>query len=624
VVLSWVDKNNWLIRGKMFENKKLLEVNLTNNTISDIKLKEEVLRNYLSGSGLAAKLLYDELQTDLSPLHPDSPLLFFSGLLTGTPIPTASKLSVCAKSPLTGIWDEATVGGTWGAELKFCGYEGVIIRGRAEKPVYLYITPEEIKIKDAQEMWGQDTYRTSQNLKEKGGPEIKIASIGQAGENLVNISSIVIDAPHYRLAGRGGLGAVMGSKNLKAIVVKGNLKPTVENPLALKEVLKADRQNIRNYTEGLHKLGTAGSVEAREYIGDLPIKNFAQSRWQGASKITGQVIVDNLFKKHYACFACPIACGKEVKIKTPPFVVHGPEYETVAAFGSLCLNDNLDSIVEVNDLCNRYGIDTISFGISVAFAIEAYEKGFLNQEDFEGIDLEWGNSQTIIKLVHLVAKNEGPGKLLGQGVKQFSKKVGKNSEEFAIHVKGLELPLHDPRAYTGMALSYATANRGGCHLESLSYAIESGIPIEDLGYGEDNKLDPHTSIGKAELVIKLQNYMNVFNALGLCKFLLFGRIGPSKVTEWLNQATGWNLTPAELLTIGERLHNLKRMYNVKLGINRKDDTLPTRLLTLARNDGMAAGVLPELDKMLEEYYYLRGWDENGIPSKEKLKQLNLN
>jgi len=595
-------------------NKKLLEINLTNNTINDRKLKEEALRNYLSGSGLAAKLLYDELQPHLSPLHPDSPLLFFSGLLTGTFIPTASKLSVCAKSPLTGIWNEATVGGKWGAELKFCGYEGIIIIGKAEKPVYLYITPKEIKIKDAQEVWGQDTYHTSQYLKEKHDSEIKIASIGQAGENLVNISSIVIDAPHYRLAGRGGLGAVMGSKKLKAIVVKGNLKPSVKNPLTLKEILKADHQNIRNYTKGLHQLGTAGSVEVREYTGDLPIKNFARSRWQEASKITGQVIIDTLFKKHYACFACPIACGKEVKIKTPPFVVHSPEYETVAAFGSLCLNDNLDSIVEANDLCNRYGIDTISFGISVAFAMEAHEKGFLNQKDFEGINLEWGNSRAIIKLIHQVAKNEGPGRLLGQGVRLFSKKVGKNSEEFAIHAKGLELPLHDPRAYTGMALSYATANRGGCHLESLSYAIESGIPLEDLGYGEDNK----------ELVIKLQNYMNVFNALGLCKFLLFGRIGPTKVVEWLNQVTGWNLTPAELLTIGERLHNLKRMYNVRLGINRKDDILPPRLLHLARNDGMAAGVLPELDKMLEEYYRLRGWDENGIPRKEKLKQLNLN
>jgi len=596
--------------------RRIIEVNLTKGSISIQKLDENIFRYYLGGSGLAAKLLYDELHTELPSLHPDSPLLFFSGLLTGTPVPTACKLSICARSPLTGIWNEATVGGTWGAELKFCGYEGIIIRGKAEKPVYLYITSKEIKIKDAQEVWGQDTYHTSQHLKEKHGPEIKIASIGQAGENLVNISSIVIDAPHYRLAGRGGLGAVMGSKNLKAIIVKGNLKPPTKNPLVLKEILKADRQNIRHYTEGLHKLGTAGLVEVREYTGDLPIKNFAMSRWEGASKITGQIIVDTLFKKHYACFACPIACGKEVKIKTPPFVVHGPEYETVAAFGSLCLNDNIDSIVRANDLCNRYGIDTISFGISAAFAMEACEKGFLNQEDFEGINLEWGNSRAIIKLVHQVAKNEGPGKLLGQGVRLFSKKVGKNSEEFAIHVKGLELPLHDPRAYTGMALSYATANRGGCHLESLSYAIESGIPLEDLGYGEDNILDPHTSVGKAELVIKLQNYMNVFNALGLCKFLLFGRIGPTKVTEWLNHVTGWNLTPAELLTIGKRLHNLKRRYNVRLGINRKDDILPPRLLHLARNDGMAAGVLPELDKMLEEYYHLRGWDENGIPTEE--------
>lgn len=603
--------------------RKMIYLDLTKSTISIQKIEESLFRKYLGGSGLAAKLLYDELLTELPPLHPDSPLLFFSGLLTGTSIPTACKLSVCARSPLTGIWNEATVGGTWGAELKFCGYEGIIIRGKAEKPVYLYITPEEIKIKDAQVLWGQDTYHTSQHLKEKHGPEIKIASIGQAGENLVNISSVVIDAPHYRLAGRGGLGAVMGSKKLKAIIVKGSLKPPVKNPLALKESLKADRKNIRHYAEGLHKLGTAGSVEAREYTGDLPIKNFARSRWEGASKITGQVIIDTLFKKHYACFACPIACGKQIQIKNSPLAVHGPEYETVAAFGSLCLNDDLLSVVEANDLCNRYGIDTISLGVSIAFAMEAYEKGLLNPKDLEGINLEWGNSQEIIKLVHQVAKNEGLGKLLGRGVRLFSKKVGKNSEEFAIHTKGLELPLHDPRAYTGMALSYATANRGGCHLESLSYALESGIPLEDLGYGEDNKLNPHTSNGKAELVIKLQNYMNVFNALGLCKFLIFGRIGPTKVTEWLNQVTGWNLTPAELLTIGERLHNLKRMYNVRLGINRKDDILPPRLLHLARNDGMAAGVLPELDRMLEEYYLLRGWDENGIPSKEKLKQLNL-
>jgi len=603
--------------------RKIIDLDLTKSTISIQKLEEYLFRNYLGGSGLAAKLLYDELQIDLSPLHPDSPLLFFSGLLTGTSIPTACKLSICAKSPLTGIWSEATVGGTWGAELKFCGYEGIIIRGKADKPVYLYITPEEIKIKDAQEIWGKDTYNISQNLKEKYGPEIKIASIGQAGENLVNISSIVIDAPHYRLAGRGGLGAVMGSKNLKAIIVKGNLNPPVKNPLALKESLKADRQNIRHYTEGLHKLGTAGAVEAREYTGDLPIKNFAQGRWPGASKITGQVIVDTLFKRHYACFACPIACGKQVKIKLPPFVAHGPEYETVAALGSLCLNDNLDSIVEANDLCNRYGIDTISLGISIAFVMEANEKGLLDQENFKDINLKWGEYQSIIKIIHQVAKNEGLGKLLGQGVRLFSKKIGNISEEFAIHVKGLELPLHDPRAYTGMALSYATANRGGCHLESLSYAIESGIPLEDLGYGKDNSLNPHTSVGKAELVIKLQNYMNVLNALGLCKFLLFGRIGPTKVTEWLNYVTGWNLTPAELLTIGERLHNLKRRYNIRLGIDRKDDTLPSRLLHLTRHAGMAAGVLPELDKMLEEYYQLRGWNEKGIPTEEKLKELEL-
>jgi len=605
-------------------NKRILEIDLNAQNVHELEVSEDDFKKYLGGSGIAAKYLYQYLDTSISPLDPDNPLLFFPGLLSGIAIPTASKTSVCGRSPLTGIWNEATVGGQWGAALKKNGYAGIIVKGKARWPVYLFINSNGVIFEDARKIWGLDTYETSEKIKETHSL-VQIASIGQAGENLIPISAIVIDAPHCRLAGRGGLGALMGSKNLKAIAVEAEKKPVdIADQEGLKKSVKELTPSIREYTQALHDYGTGGSVEGREYTGDLPIKNFAQSRWSGAAKTTGQMIADTIFKKHYACYFCPIACGKDVKIKEKPFIVHGPEYETLSAFGSLLLNDDLDSIVFLNDLCNRYGIDTISLGVTLAFAIEAHEKGLIKKENLDGIDLNWGNKDAFITITHQVAKNEKFGHLIGQGVRALSNQLGGNSKEYAIHTKGLEWPLHDPRAYTGMALSYATANRGGCHLESLSYAIESGISIEDLGYGEDNKLDPHTSNGKAELVIKLQNYMNVFNALGLCKFLLFGRIGPTKIAEWLNYSTGWSVTPLELLTIGERLHNLKRMYNVRLGINRKDDKIPPRLLHLARNDGMAAGILPELDKMLEEYYRLRGWDKNGIPTKEKLKQLNLN
>jgi len=604
--------------------RKIIYVNLTKTKTEIRKLSEKVFKKYLGGSGISSWFLYKNENKNLHPLHPDNPILFFAGLLTGNPIPTASKVSVCARSPLTGIWSEATVGGYWGLELKKQGYEGIFVTGKAERPVYLRVSSEGIKIENSQELWGLDTYKTAEIIKQKYGENNRIASIGQAGEKLVNISFIVFDAPHSRLAGRGGLGAVMGAKSLKAVIIeKGFLRSSIDNLANLKKSVKLAISDIKKYTEGLNKLGTGGDVAAREYIGDLPIKNFSQSRWEGAKKITGQVIKDTIFSKNYACYYCPIACGKQVKIKKEPFIVHGPEYETLSALGSLILNEDLDSIVTANDLCNRYGIDTISLGVSIAFLIEAAEKGFLKIKGINNQQLKWGSPKLLIDIIHQVAENKGLGRLAGMGVRKISRRIGKDTECFAIHVKGLELPMHDPRAYTGMALSYATANRGGCHLESLSYAVESGIPLEDLGYGEDNILNPHTSVGKAELVIKLQNYMNVLNALGLCKFLVFGRIGPTKVTEWLNYVTGWNLTPDELLIIGKRLHNLKRMYNIRLGINRKDDKISSRLLEMARNDGMAAGVLPELDKMLKEYYQLRNWDDNGIPTEKKIKELGL-
>jgi aldehyde:ferredoxin oxidoreductase len=599
----------------------LLEIDLTNQNFRETQVTEGDYRKYLGGSGMAARYLYQYLDPSVRLLHPDNPLLFFPGLLTGIPIPTASKTSICGRSPLTGIWNEATVGGHWGAALKKNGFAGIIVKGKADHPVYLLINSDGVAFQDARNLWGLDTYDTSKKIQEVYS-QVQIASIGQAGENIVPISAIVIDAPHCRLAGRGGLGALMGSKNLKAIVVQIGKKPiAISDPDGLKKSIQELTPSIRQYTQGLHNFGTGGSVEAREFTGDLPLKNFAQSRWAGASKTTGQVIANTIFKKHYACYFCPIACGKEVTLQEK--IVHGPEYETLSAFGSNLLNDDLDSIVQMNDLCNRYGIDTISLGVSLAFTIEAYEEGLIKEEDLYGIDLKWGNPEAFMAITHQVAQNEKFGKFIGQGVRALSCQLGGNSNEYAIHTKGLEYPMHDPRAYTGMALSYATANRGGCHLESLSYMIESGIPAPELGYDEDHKPDPHSSEGKAELVVKLQDYMNVLNSLGLCKFLLAGRIGPQTICEWVNQVMGWDLDQQELMMIGQRLHNLKRLYNVKLGITKKDDTVPPRLLHLSRTDGLSKGVLPDIDSMLSKYYQIRVWNEQGIPKEEKIKELEI-
>ena len=605
----------------MIEKRKLLEIDLTNQQYQESQIPEDELRKYLGGSGIAIKYLHNDLNPSIDPLSQENPLLFFPGLMTGINVPTASKTSVCARSPLTGIWNEATVGGNWGAMLKKNGFEGIIIKGKSKKPVYLYISSDKVVFKDAQDLWGLDTYNTSNKIKQFY-PQTQIASIGPAGENLIPIASIVFDAPHYRLAGRGGLGAVMGSKNLKAIAIsKSKESVPVFDREGLRKSVNSINPSIKKYTQALHNYGTGGSIEGRELTGDLPIKNFAQSRWPEAIKITGQVIADTIFKKHYACYACPIACGKEVSFNNE--IVHGPEYETLSAFGSLLLNEDLDSIVLMNDLCNRYGIDTISLGVTIAFTIEAYQEGLIKDKDLYGLDLDWGNPKDYIEITHQVARNEKLGKLIGQGVKSLSNQIGGNSQEYAMHTKGLEYPMHDPRAYTGMALSYATANRGACHLESLSYIIESGIQAPDLGYDEAHKPDPYSSKGKALLVARLEDYMNVLNALGLCKFLLAGRVGPKIVTEWLNNITGWNIDREELITIGKRLHNLKRIYNTKLGISRKDDIIPSRLLKLARNDGLAAGVLPDLEYMLEDYYQIRGWDQQGIPKKDTLIELDL-
>ncbi|MDO8806406.1 MAG: aldehyde ferredoxin oxidoreductase family protein [Elusimicrobiota bacterium] len=602
---------------------RLLDINLSTKASRVVEFGEPDARKYFLGSGLAAKLLYCDFRNDMDPLDEAAPLLFISGLFTGGNLPGTSKLSVCAKSPQTGIWNEATVGGHWPAEFRKTGFDGLILTGSCPELTLLHVTKSGAEFHSAAGLAGKDAYETGALLKDKFSARAKAAVIGQAGENCVLISSIMFDPPISRVAARAGIGAVMGSKKLKAIVVEGD--PAIQLPIArpeeLRAELKADVDEIRRNTVGLTNFGTSGGVEAVEKYGDLPIKNWQLGSWpEGAKKVCGQAMQPAMLDKHYSCYACPIRCGKIYKHDKLGLYGHGPEYETIGMLGANCLNDDPEAIAESNEWCNRYGMDTISAGAIFAFAIEAYERGIITQKDTGGLALGW-NGASVVALTHKIGRQEDIGRTLGLGVKKAAEKLGHNASEFAVHTKGLEYPAHDPRGHVSMALNYATACRGACHLEGLTYFLDRGIPAADFGYTKPG--DPHLSSDKPPIVVNMQNYMSVFNPLGMCKFLFIGRVGPKKVARWLQLVCGWDATMDEVLLTGERIFNLKRMYNVGLGISRKDDVLPPRLYAEAKPDGSAKGVLPDMGNMLYSYYQLRNWTTDGIPGKVKLAELGI-
>ncbi len=602
---------------------KILEVDLTTQKISQREVRKEEVRKYFMGSGLTAKILSEEADLSLDPFDPANPLIFMAGLLTGTMVPTACKLSVCSKSPLTGIWNESTVGGHWPAQFKFTGYDGIIIKGKSDKPVYLWINDAKCEIREAKSLWGKDTFETSELLKKETDEKALVAAIGPAGENLSRIASIVFDGMNARNAARGGPGAVMGSKFLKAIVVKGKKRPEIKDREALRELLKKEIPVIKEKAEGLSAFGTSGGAVAVEAFGDLPIKNWQLGSWEeGIKRISGQRMRETIWVRHYHCFACPIGCAKIVKGngKHGKFYGHYPEYETTALLGANCLNDDLELLAYVNELCNRFGLDSISTGNTLAFAMECYEKGKITKKETDGLEIKWGAPKAMITLINQIAKREGfGGEYLADGPVKAAKKIGKETAELVSQTKGLDYPAHDPRGHFSMALSYATSVRGACHLEGLTYFLDRGLKIEDFGYVESP--DQFREEDKPEITYNLQNFLSVYNPLGICKFLM-GRAEPSQIARWVNRVTGFEMDKKELLKVGERLFNLKRLYDIKLGISGKDDVLPKRLLT-AKPDGKAKGKVPDLEKMLPEYYKLRGWDEKGIPTKERLKELDL-
>jgi aldehyde:ferredoxin oxidoreductase len=605
---------------------KILQVDLSRSRGHVEDLKEERTSQFIGGSGLGAKFLYEMTDGQTNPLGPENPLIFMTGPFTGTAVPLSGRHAVVSRSPLTGIFGESDVGGTWGAHLKKAGFDGIIIVGQSEKPVYLWVHDGKWEIRNASHLWGKDTYEIGPILKGETHEKAVVSAIGQAGENQIPMAAIMTDGRDGRAAGRCGMGAVMGSKNLKAIVVHGTGNVPVYHPENVARLPKEFGALINKNAENFRKYGTSGGLSVFESMGTLPLQNWKfVGRWEeSAEKINGFTMSETVLTGRYFCDACVLGCGRRVKVGKGPYAGvdgAGPEYETLALLGSNCLIDNLEALCYANELCNRYGLDTISLGGAVAFGMEAYEKGLIDREDTGGIELRWGNAEALMEMIRQIARNKGFGKVLGKGVKKASEEVGNNSIEFAMHAKGLELPAHDPRGYNAGAVGFATSSRGACHLSGLSHTFERVMKSPEIGIPEP--VDRFQVEGKGVLAAKSQNLMGMMDSLKLCKFILFGGITLTHIVNWYTDVTGREMTIDEFMKTGERIFNLKRLYNTRLGISRKDDTLPFRSLTFKRIGKGLTPNLPPLGQMLGEYYEYRGWSEDGIPTPEKLKELGL-
>ncbi len=604
---------------------KYLRIDLSTKDVRVEQITDEDAHKYFLGSGYAAKLYAEEMYPEVEPLDPRAPIYIFNGIFTGTLAPTGCRSSWCGRSPLTGVWNEANMGGHFGAELRAAGVDGLVITGRAERPVYIYVHGGTAEIRDATSLWGMNTFDAYDGLLAGTDPKARAAVIGPAGENLVHYASVMQGGrDHSRAAGRGGVGALLGSKQVKAIVARGNERPTYADRDGFRAIVKELTSFIKEGSKGMSMYGTAGGVPATELTGDLPIRNWRDGSWEaGAHDISGQTLHETYWVKHTNCYACPIGCGKYIEIEDGPYAGvsgEGPEYETLAGFGAMLLIDDLAAVARANDLCNRLGLDTITTSSVVAFATEAFENGLISADEAEGVSLAWGEPEGMLKLVELIADRRGAGSYLADGVRSAAAHLGRGAEEYAIHVKGMEMAYHDPRAFHSMAANYATANRGACHLESLAYWAMYGVNAESW---HSEPYERFSNEGAGRHTVAFQNYLSSYNPLGLCKFIVKANLGPDSLVRMLNAAIGWDLTKEELMLTGERIFNLKRLINNRLGITRADDVLPERLLAQPRPSGQAEGKLPDLELMLEEYYEARGWLPDGKPSPEKLEALGL-
>jgi aldehyde:ferredoxin oxidoreductase len=611
-------------------------VNLTTREVTVVPIKEDEIRPYIGCSGYAVKMLWDELEAGVDALGPDNIAIFATGPIAGTLCPSGGSYELCFKSPLTGTWCQARSGGSFGPRLKYAGFDFLVVEGKADKPVYLWVHDKTIEVRDASHLWGRDVSSvTDEVLNDISDPEASVAVIGKAGENLVRFASVMND--RGRAAGRGGGGAVLGSKNLKAVAVNGRRDIKVARPKEFADAVRIAEDNLSRYPfEGINQIGTPILVGIQNAAGALPTKNFGMGQFDSAYDIGGEPLTDNHLLKRRACFGCPMGCGRHTAVVDGPWATppgDGPEYETLAMFGSLLLNRNLPSIIRANHLCNELGLDTVSTGAVIAFAIECREHGLLSEAECGG-PLEWGDSARIVTLIEDIAVRRGLGDLLADGVAVAAGHVGGNAADFAVHVKGMEVPGHEPRGESKvMALQYAVSPRGACHMHPTWAAIwdsgelTCGMRVFGMPWPPTSKYEETgANKGLAYRYIAVQG--EITEIVGGCVFHSHGPddgcITPELYARLLQSLTGMDIDQFELFRAADRSWVLKRCFNVREGFRREHDTLPKKLRApLPGGPAEGQGVF-DIDGMLDEYYEACGWDKTtGIPSQTTLDALGL-
>jgi aldehyde:ferredoxin oxidoreductase len=605
---------------------KILSVDLSRGTIVEEPLDEQLCRDYIGGYGIGAKLLYERMPAGADPLGPDNILGLLTGPLTGTPAIIGSRFVAVGKSPNTGTWGDANCGGYFGPHMKFAGVDGVLFAGISEKPVYLYIEEGQAELRDAGDLWGMNVSDLEDLLKERHGEDVEIASIGTAGEKLALTACIMNDKE--RAAGRSGLGAVMGSKKLKAVVVKGQLDVPMADEARIRQLRRDYLKRRGGAYQGLHDTGTSGGTSDSAQSGDSPVKN-----WGGAGpvdfprersdKISGSATLALEGYKAYGCWHCPIACGGKVKQASGPFALekndgvgHQPEYETLCMFGTNLLNDNLASIVKINEICNNYGLDTISVGATIGYVIECYENGLLSKEQTDGLEMTWGNAEAIVAMTQKIADRDGFGDVLADGIKVAWERLGQIGTEYAIHVGGEEVPAHDPRFTPGLATTYTLDATPGRHTQGGELVQPVNMELEER--------DKHAYSGAAENHLKLVNSVHVVNAAGLC---LFGYLSYDfdSVPDQLTAVTGWDFDMEEVLRTGMRIGTMRHAFNLREGHNPLTRNVPGRLIGDPPIDkGELEGVTVDIETLNREYLARCGWDAHTtIPSEQTLRDLGM-
>ncbi|RPI82738.1 MAG: aldehyde ferredoxin oxidoreductase, partial [Chloroflexi bacterium] len=581
---------------------KILRVDLSAGKSWDEPLREDYGREYIGGSGLAARYLYDLVSETTDPLGPDNPLIFMTGPLVGTAMPSAGRYCVSAISPLTKIFGESNSGGFFGPELRFAGYDGIIITGQSAQPVWLSILAGKAELHDASDIWGKDSYNTQERVKEiLGEPKARVACIGQAGENVVRLAAVMND--HGRAAGRTGMGAVMGAKRLKAVAVRGTapipIADTTRFKHCVRQVNTALKEDIA--AEALRLAGTAGYVNMAFMYGDLPVRYYQQGEWEEGENLSGVLMAVNYQNRNTNCYKCTIACGRETH--SPAFgesKVDGPEYETLGALGSLVMVADLETVIYAGHLCNQYGLDTISTGGTIALACELFERGLINRADTGGMEIRYGDGRMLVRLVEMLAHREGFGELLAEGSAALAERFG--APELAVTVNRLEVPMHDPRAFSGLAVSYLLSPRGACHMQGDMYSVDTGQSGElDLGILPGDRLE--SSEEKGRIAARQQIWRNLYNSMILCQFQ---NPGVNRLLEVLNSATGWELDAARLMKQGKKIVNLKRLLNFRLGMRRESERLPQLLLKPL--PGGTEGNIPDVQALLAGAYAEYSWD----------------